>query len=446
MSKRLARMSWAVRPRKPLLRRFAFVGAVAAILLAGVASTRSAGESPGGFSFAALGDSRPMMYLPYKQGQAELTKLFVEMFGLVLPARVAEAVVKRDVRMVFDPVTKDLIQIDMPLYTGSEHTRLTLRNGWITEASVEDVKLLPGVRKTIFRLEGGAWVAREIVRHVQAGRARFAIDAGDVVWWGNQGRTVVDSPYWKRVNDTMLRQLPTPDGEMLAAGLEGRWFIGVGNHEVWGDPGIDGVLSAVPYLKKLGVTPTRLIYKFDFKGARFIFLWSGKYDYRSPSGWDGDRPKYADQMKQMQRWLDEAKAAGTRKAFIVFHYPVFARSGFGAIPAPDNPHKLIAAYAKDMEVVVFNAHIHTTEIYEVDGVKYLMLGGGGAEQDPILPGRSRVKVPADYPPELYWKGEARQEDYNYVLVDVEPGQKTKFTLNRFRPGSTEPFVSVELFK
>ena len=84
----------------------------------------------------------------------------------------------------------------------------------------------------------------------------------------------------------------------------------------------------------------------------------------------------------MQQWLDEAKAKGIKKAFIVFHYPVFARSGLGPIPAEVNPHKLIAAYAKDMEVVVFNGHIHTTEIFEVDGVKYLMLGGGGAEQDP----------------------------------------------------------------
>src|SRR5262245_883006 len=260
MSKLCARMFRDVRPQKLMPSRVAFAGAAAAILLAGAVSTRSAGESPGGFSFAALGDSRPMMYLSYKQGQGELTKLFVEMFGLVLPQRVAEAVVKRDVKMVFDPVSKDLIQIDMPLYTGSEHTRLTLRNGWITEASVEDVKLLPGVRKTIFRLEGGAWVAREIVRHVEAGRARFVIDAGDVVWWGNQGRTVTDSPYWKRANETMLKRLPAPDSEMLAAGLLGRWFVGVGNHEVWGDPGIDGVLSAVPYLKKLGVTPTRLIY------------------------------------------------------------------------------------------------------------------------------------------------------------------------------------------
>jgi hypothetical protein len=35
---------------------------------------------------------------------------------------------------------------------------------------------------------------------------------------------------------------------------------------------------------------------------------------------------------------------------------------------------------------------------------------------------------------------------NYLLVDVQPGQETKFTLNRFRPGSAEPFASVELFK
>ncbi len=403
-------------------------------------------QAASSFSFAVYGDSRPMMYLPYKQGQPEINKLFVDMFGLVLPEKVAEAMVKKDVKTIYDPVTKELIQIDMPLYTASEHTRLKLKDGWITEASVEDVKLAPGVNKTIFRLEGGDWVAREIVNNVQSGRAKFVINSGDVVWWGNQGRTVNESPYWKRVNDTMLKQLPAPDHEMRAAGLEGRWFMSVGNHEVWADPKIEGTLSTVPYLRRLGVTPENLIYKFDFNGARFIFLWTGKYDYRSPSQWDGDRPKYAEQMKQMQQWLDDAKANGIRKAFIVFHYPVFARSGMGAIPEPDNPHKLIAPYGKDMDVVVFNGHVHTTEIYEVDGVKYLMLGGGGAEQDPILPGRTHIKVPANYPQDLYWKGEDRQEEYNYVLVDVQPGQKAAFTLKRFRPGATEPFATVKLFK
>jgi hypothetical protein len=74
-----------------------------------------------------------------------------------------------------------------------------------------------------------------------------------------------------------------------------------------------------------------------------------------------------------------------------------------------------------------------------------VLGGGGAEQDPILPGRSHFKVPDGYPKDQYWKGQDRKEDYNYTVVDVQPGQKTKFTLNRFRPWSSEPFATVELF-
>jgi hypothetical protein len=73
------------------------------------------------------------------------------------------------------------------------------------------------------------------------------------------------------------------------------------------------------------------------------------------------------------------------------------------------------------------------------------LGGGGAEQDPILPGRTHAKVPADYPLDQYWKGAAPKEDYNYVIVEVKPGQKTKFTLNRLRPWSVEPFATMELF-
>ena len=119
---------------------------------------------------------------------------------------------------------------------------LTVDKGWVTEASVEDVKLLPGVQRTMFRLQGGDWVTREIVKDVQSGRAKFVVNSGDVVWWGNQGLTVNDSPYWKRVNDTMLKKLPAPDDEMRAAGLDGRFFMSVGNHEVWADPKIEGVL------------------------------------------------------------------------------------------------------------------------------------------------------------------------------------------------------------
>ena len=426
--------------RRALLSGAAMLPALPSLLL-GSTQSAAAQQASSGFSFAVCGDSRPMMYLPYKDGRPDLVKLFVEMFGLVMPERVAEEVVKRDVKMIFDPVTKELIRVIMPFMSRTEVMTLNVDQGWVTRATVEDVKLLPGVHRDMFELAGGDWVAREIVQQVRTGRAKFVINSGDVVWWGNQGLTINDSPYWRRLNDTMLKQLPGPDEEMRAAGLGGRWLMSVGNHEVWGDPKIEGTLNAVPYLKNFGVTPDRLIYKFDFKNMRFIFLWSGKYDYRSPSLWDADRPKYAEQMIQLREWLDDAKAKGMKKAFITFHYPVFCRAGLGPIPEPDNPHKMIATYAKDLELVVFNGHVHTTELYDVDGVKYLVLGGGGAEQDPILPGRTSIKVSNDYPPDLYWKGKPPQLEYNYVLVDVDPDTKTKFTLTRYRPGSAEPFAT-----
>ena len=78
-------------------------------------TSEQASASPtASFSFAAYGDSRPMMYLPSKEGNPDLTQLFVEMFGLVMPDKVAAEVVKKDVKSIFDPATKELIQVVMP--------------------------------------------------------------------------------------------------------------------------------------------------------------------------------------------------------------------------------------------------------------------------------------------------------------------------------------------
>ena len=287
-------------------------------------------------------------------------------------------------------------------------------------------------------------MAREIVQDVKAGRAEFVVSSGDVVWWGNQGLTVTDSPYWKRVNDTMLKQLPPPDSDMLAAGLEGRWFIGVGNHEVWADPKIEGVLTAVPYLKKLGVTPENLIYKFDFKGARFIFLWSGKTDYRSPSNWDADRPKYAEQMTQMQVWLDEAKANGMARLsspLLPSVLPIWFWSHLSRRQSAQADRGLCQGHGGRR---FQRARPHHRNVRgrrrQIPGLGRWRGGAGST-----LPGRTSIKVPDDYPPDLYWKGQPPKEDYNDVLVDVVPGEKTKFTLKRFRPWSAEPYATVELF-
>ena len=401
-----------------------------------------------GFSFDVYGDSRSMMYLPYKADQeADARKLMVDMFELVLPEKVSEAVVEKDVKLIYDPSNHELVQMVMPFMTRSEVTTLTFDKGWVTSASVEDVKLLPGVHRTMFRLEGGEWVAREAVRDIKSGNAKFLLSTGDLVWWGRQGGKPSDNPYWALVDKDVLEQLPHPDKEMTQAGLDGRVFPAVGNHEVWDDSDVEGLLASFPYLTKFGVSDKQLIYKFDFHGVRFIFLWTGKYDYREPSGWSATRPAYEAQMTQLKSWLDDAKSKGIKKVFISFHAPAFCRAGMGPIPEEQNPHKTIAAYAKDLDIVVFNGHVHTTELFQADGVKYFVLGGGGAEQDPILPGRTHLpNLPADYPTDLYWKNEAPQEEYNYLHVEVRPGQPTKFTINRFRPESSVPFATVEVFK
>ena len=216
------------------------------------------------FSFAVYGDSRSMMYLPYMETQKEeATNAMVDMFGLVLPQKVAAGVVQKDVKLIYDPATKELAQVIMPFMTQSEVTYMTLDKGWVTEASVEDVKLLPGVRRTMFRLHGGEWVAHGIVDNVKNGRAKFVLNTGDMVWWGKQAGKPSENPYWKLVYEDVLKQLPPPDDQMRSAGLPGRVFPAVGNHEVWEDSDVEGLLSAFTYLKKLGVSDKRLIYRFD---------------------------------------------------------------------------------------------------------------------------------------------------------------------------------------
>lgn len=427
------------------MRKLSAVHGLAAVLLAQLVMAQANPPAHGGFSFDVYGDSRSMLFLPYRQDQeAEARRYMADIYELVLSEQAATEVVSKDAKFIYDPSTRELLQIDASVH--DKRVTLTFDKGWVTQASLEDPQLLPGVRHDFFRLAGGDWVARQVVRDIKDGHARFILNTGDLVFWGKQGDKPSDNPYWKLVNKNVLQQLPPADQQMKAAGLDGRVFPAVGNHEVWDDSDVEGLLASFPYLKKLNVTDKRLLYMFDFEGVRFIFLWTGKYDLLVPSAWDATRPTYGAQMKQMKTWLDEAKSKGIKKVFISFHYPTFCRFGYGGIPEPDNPHKIIASYAKDLDIVVFNGHVHTTEVFQVDGVKYLVLGGGGAEQEPTLPGTTKVQLPADYPADLYWKNETPKEEYNFVHVEVQPDKPTQFTLQRFRPWSAEPFATVELFQ
>lgn len=91
-----------------------------------------------------------MMRLPYQATQeADARKLVVDMFDLVLPEKVAAGVIQRYVKLIYDPSNHELVQVVMPFESKSEVTTLTFDKDWVTSAAVEDVKLLPGVRRTI---------------------------------------------------------------------------------------------------------------------------------------------------------------------------------------------------------------------------------------------------------------------------------------------------------
>jgi hypothetical protein len=118
--------------RRVVLAGLGMAPVLSGALLSNVASAQETATGDG-FSFAAVGDTRPMMYLPNKDGQPDLVKMFVEMFGLVMPEKMAEAVVKQDVKMIFDPATKELIQVVMPFESRSANSvSLTKINGSAT--------------------------------------------------------------------------------------------------------------------------------------------------------------------------------------------------------------------------------------------------------------------------------------------------------------------------
>src|SRR4029077_7188439 len=84
-------------------------------------------KSASGVSFAVYGDSRSMMYLPYMETQKEeATNAMVDMFELVLPEKVAAGVVPKELKLIYDPATKELTQVIMPFMTQSEVTYMTL--------------------------------------------------------------------------------------------------------------------------------------------------------------------------------------------------------------------------------------------------------------------------------------------------------------------------------
>jgi len=279
------------------------------------------------------------------------------------------------------------------------------------------------------------WGFDNLVRDIQAGAAgngpTFIVHGGDITLNGFQGRSLAESPFWQLFNSLVLMRLPAADDGL---GLPGRLFSAVGNHETWGDPQMEGMLSTFPWLQQFGLSAERRIYAFSYRNSRFIFLDSGDY---CPGGtcWAGKNPDFDDQMAFLRNQLNQARDAGEQHTFVIYHKPSFVQVGHDPLPTGQNPHQVLRQYARDMNILVFNSHTHTTERYEVEGVRYQVMGGGGAPQ-----AFSETEHPSNQE-ELYWQGRPRVEEYNYLRVDVD-GPVLKARLHRYRPPREPEWVDL----
>jgi hypothetical protein len=379
------------------------------------------------FSFIAIGDTRTEPYLTGGMGQAGAMKKVLK-----------ERYHNKPVRLFFDPTGLELERAE--IQEKSATLTIYYQNGWPRTI----VKIGNGLSRVIMRDSGRKWVGDRIVSSINRGAADpangalFVIHGGDIPVFGYQGAAFDESPYWQLFDNELLSRLPPP-GKNL--GLPGRALAAVGNHETWHDEKISGLLTAMPWLKALGLSDSRRIYSVSFRNCRFIFLDAGG----SKTGiygeaWTSDYPDFNAQMTFLTDELNAAKNTGADHVFIVYHKPSFVKVGHDPLPMDQNPHTVIKRFSKDLNIVVFNSHTHTTENYLVDGVNYLVLGAGGAPQAFDLTAKPSPEQ------ELYWKGRNRVEEYNYLQVTVD-GPDIKGIIHRFRPNDTmKPFSVMEVFE
>jgi predicted phosphodiesterase len=133
-----------------------------------------------------------------------------------------------------------------------------------------------------------------------------------------------------------------------------------GNHDVW-----DTVSERI-YQER--VKP--LWYSFDHKGAHFIVL--------NSEDQSEDRAHFEKISGAQMAWLkaDLAKSKGAGHTFVFMHKPLWTLE-YGGSQWMEEVHPLLAAHKVD---AVFCGHIHIYEKHPtIDGVRYLITGGAGAE-------------------------------------------------------------------
>ncbi|MFH1632459.1 MAG: metallophosphoesterase family protein [Chloroflexota bacterium] len=182
-------------------------------------------------------------------------------------------------------------------------------------------------------------IHQEVVDSIVGLEPDFALHTGDLVYLGSL------FPYWKTFFEI--------EGELMA---RVPLFPTLGNHEV----------NNQHYFDFFYLPGNERWYTFDYGNARFICLQvDGIVDFGPQS------EQYA--------WLERELAANTQPwLFVYFHIPPYTSSREEPDIELDVRQALTPLFEQYGVDVVFAGHHHNYERNEVNGVTYIVTGGGGA--------------------------------------------------------------------
>ncbi len=181
-------------------------------------------------------------------------------------------------------------------------------------------------------------VHRRVVERLLAAAPDFVLHTGDLVADGN------DPALWEtffEIERDLLTRVP--------------FYPALGNHEG----------NSPLYFEHFDLPGNERWYTFEHENARFICLEvDGSADYEPGS--------------EQYVWLEQTLAANTQPwLFAFFHFPPYT-SAEEAGYERSLRRALVPLFERYGVDVVFNGHKHNYERNEVNGVTYVVTGGGGA--------------------------------------------------------------------